>query len=57
MPKARVELRIDSALKDELETWAAERKRSLNNLIEILLTMCVDDPPEPLIAEVERRTA
>ena len=59
MPSTKValNLRLDAELHTALKELAVERKRSLNNLIEVILDMAVMDAPEPLIAEIERRTA
>lgn len=50
-------LRLDDELFAALEDEARERKRSVNNLIEVILGMAVVDPPEPLQDEISRRLA
>ena len=39
---SEIKLRIDSVLKDQLKKEAKDQKRSLNNLIEVLLTEHMD---------------
>ena len=47
-------IRLPAELWDALEEEAREHKRSVNNLVEVILTMAVDDPPEPLTDEIAR---
>lgn len=55
---ATLTIRIDDELHSRLKSLATERRRSLNNLIEVLLWMAVeDDVPEPLTQEINRRTS
>lgn len=39
---SEIKLRIDSVLKDQLKQEAKDQKRSLNNLIEVILTQHMD---------------
>ena len=39
---SEIKLRIDAALKDQLKQEAKDQKRSLNNLIEVILTQHMD---------------
>ena len=57
MPNDRVKLslRIPRALADTLEESARDRKRSVNNLIEVILDMAMVEPPEPFTDEIDRR--
>ena len=48
-------LRLDDELMALLELEARDRKRSVNNLIEVILHMAMVDPPEPLSDEISRR--
>lgn len=57
MPETKVRsIRLPEPLWASLEAEANRQKRSVNNLVEVILSMAVeDDAPEPLIAELERR--
>lgn len=59
MPSERIarSIRFDPELWDALEEEARERKRSVNNLLEVIAAMAVVDPPEPLQDEISRRLA
>jgi len=46
-------LRIDPELKKQLQLLAKEEKRSLNNLIEVVLTMYVDSIQDKNAKEIK----
>ena len=48
-------IRLPDELWVALEIEAREQKRSVNNLVEVILTMCTEaDAPEPLTDEITR---
>lgn len=56
--RVSVGLRLEPGTHAALKEWAAERKRSLNNLIEVILEMAIEEnAPEPLTDEIDRRLA
>ena len=57
MSRTARSIRLPDDLWAELITLAAEQKRSVNNLVEVILAMAADpDVPEPLLGEIARRS-